>query len=135
MDSGASTVVDCVMEHTAIVAGKIVMLGGIGPVPLTQLRVGGGATAFLILFLARRGQPRSRPTRGDWVDLALAAVFGITLNQLLFISGIDATSAAHSGLIVALGPVMVLALACALRLESFTALKAARGNDSARFEL
>jgi len=53
----------------------------------------------------------------------LVAVNGITLNQLLFIGGLARTSVAHTGLIVATGPVMVLVLACLIRLESLTALK------------
>ena len=62
-------------------------------------------------------------TRREWGFLTLTAFFGITLNQIFFITGIDRTSAAHSGLIVALGPVMVLILACAMRLEALTVLK------------
>ena len=40
-----------------------------------------------------------------------------------FIGGLARTSAAHTGLIVAIGPVMVLVLSCLLRLEPLTILK------------
>jgi len=55
--------------------------------------------------------------------LLWVALFGITLNQLFFIGGLSRTSVAHAGLIVALGPVMVLTLSCLMRLEALTVLK------------
>ena len=73
---------------------------------------------------------RSAPRRAslkrswrDWVFLGWIALFGITLNQLFFIGGLARTSAAHTALIVALGPVMVLALSRMLRMEALTLLK------------
>ena len=57
--------------------------------------------------------------------LALTALFGISLNQICFIGGIDRTSAAHAALIIGLGPVMVLVMAVAVRLEALTGLKVA----------
>jgi drug/metabolite transporter (DMT)-like permease len=68
----------------------------------------------------RPSLPRSRH---DWVFLGWVALFGITLNQLFFIGGLARTSAAHTALIVALGPVMVLALSCMLRMEALTLIK------------
>jgi drug/metabolite transporter (DMT)-like permease len=59
----------------------------------------------------------------QWKFVGLVALFGITLNQLCFIGGLARTSAAHSGLIVALGPVMVLAISRAMRMEALTLLK------------
>jgi drug/metabolite transporter (DMT)-like permease len=59
----------------------------------------------------------------DWAFLGWVALFGITLNQLFFIGGLARTSAAHTALIVALGPVMVLALSRMLRMEALTLLK------------
>lgn len=106
-----------------IIAGKLV-LRSIGSLALAQVRVTGAAIFFAFLsFLGRRGKAR-RLSRRDWGCLALMAFFGITLNQLFFLAGIGRTSAAHSGLIVALGPVMVLMLSCALHLEALTVLKA-----------
>jgi drug/metabolite transporter (DMT)-like permease len=105
-----------------IIAGKIV-LRSMPPIALAQVRVTGAAAVFLAMFaLGRRRHPLniSAPDLGY---LAITAVFGITLNQIFFIGGIARTSAAHAGLIVALGPVMVLILASAMRLEPLTALK------------
>jgi drug/metabolite transporter (DMT)-like permease len=105
-----------------IIAGKVV-LRTMGSLPLAQLRVTAGAVIFVTLFLAWHGRPKLRLRRGEWAFLGKTALFGITLNQVFFIGGIGRTSAAHSGLIVALGPVMVLALACAMRLEALTLMK------------
>jgi drug/metabolite transporter (DMT)-like permease len=105
-----------------IIAGKLV-LRSLSALALAQVRVSGAAVLFAALFLSWRGRKAIHLTRREWLFLALTAVFGITLNQIFFIAGIGKTSAAHSGLIVALGPVMVLILSCAMRLEALTALK------------
>jgi drug/metabolite transporter (DMT)-like permease len=107
-----------------IVAGKLV-LHAMNDMALAQTRVTAGAILFVIAFLLWRGRPALRLTRREWGFLAVTAFFGITLNQIFFIAGIGKTSAAHSGLIVALGPVMVLILSCAMRLEALTTLKTA----------
>jgi len=105
-----------------IVAGKLV-LRAMNDMALAQLRATSGAILFVLGFLLWRGRPALKISRREWRFLALTAFFGITVNQIFFISGIDRTSAAHSGLIVALGPVMVLILACAMRLEALTVFK------------
>ena len=105
-----------------IVAGKEA-LRGFGPLALAQLRALGAALVFLLVFLAWPGRPRIELTRRQWLLMAALSLSGVTLNQLFFIGGLARTSVAHTGLIVALGPVMVLFLSCLLRLEPLTALK------------
>ena len=107
-----------------IIAGKVV-LRSISPFALAQFRVTVSAVIFLLIYVLVRGLPRLRATPRELGYLAVTALFGITLNQLLFIGGIGRTSAAHAGLIVALAPVMVLILSCAMRLEPLTWLKVA----------
>lgn len=97
----------------------------IGAMALAQLRLLGAAILFAFVFLAPSQRARLRLTRRQWWWLALAAFNGLTLNQILFIGGLSRTSVAHTGLIVALGPVMVLVISCTLRLEPWTALKVA----------
>ena len=105
-----------------IVAGKEAV-GGFGAMGLGQLRLAGAALLFLTLFLARRGRCELSLSGRQWLVLALVAFNGLTLNQICFINGLARTSVAHTGFIVALGPVMVLALSCLLRLEPLTMLK------------
>ena len=102
-----------------IVAGKEAV-SGFGAMGLAQLRLAGAALLFVTLFLAWRGRPELRLSRRQWLVLIVVAFNGMTLNQICFINGLAWTSVAHTGLIVALGPVMVLALSCLLRLEPLT---------------
>lgn len=105
-----------------IVAGKEALLG-FGAMAVGQLRIAGAALLFAVLFFA---WPRRAPLRlgpRQWFVLALVALNGITLNQVCFLNGLARTSVAHTGLIVALGPVMVLVLSCLLRLEPLTLAK------------
>jgi len=105
-----------------IVAGKEAVTG-FGAMGLAQLRLVGATLLFVTLFLAWRGRPGLRLSGRQWLVLTSVAFNGITLNQICFINGLAWTSVAHTGLVVALGPVMVLALSCLLRLEPLTAPK------------
>jgi drug/metabolite transporter (DMT)-like permease len=105
-----------------IIAGKLA-LRSMSALALAQVRVTGAAAIFAIALLLWPNRPPLRLTGRDWRYLAVTALFGITLNQIFFIGGIGRTSAAHAGLIIALGPVIVLILSCAMRLEALTILK------------
>jgi len=102
-----------------IVAGKEAV-GGFGALGLAQLRLAGAALLYAVLFLAWRGWPELRLSGRQWLVLLGIAFNGLTLNQICFINGLARTSVAHTGLIVALGPVMTLALSCLMRLEPLT---------------
>jgi len=107
-----------------IIAGKQA-LTGFTPLALAQLRVSGAAIIFLVWFLAGGRLRRLQLSRRKWVFLLAMAAFGIALNQLAFIGGMARSTVAHTGLIVALGPVMVLMIAVVIRLEVLTAWKSA----------
>ena len=109
---------------TNIIAGKEA-LRGFSALALAQMRVSGTSAIYVALFLTRRRRPSIRRSRRDWVFFGLVALFGVTLNQLFFIGGLARTSAAHTALIVALGPVMVLALSRMMRMEALGLLKSA----------
>jgi len=105
-----------------IVAGKAAVRG-FGPLALAQLRLAGAALVFGFIFLLWPQRPRLHLSTREWLFLARVALFGTTLNQLFFIGGLSRTSVAHTGLIVGLGPVLVLVLSCLMRLEALTILK------------
>ena len=105
-----------------IIAGKEA-LRGFGALALAQLRVLGAASIFAICFLVSGRLRRLHLSRRDWLFLLAMAALGIALNQLTFIGGMARTTVAHTGLIVALGPVMVLAIAVVIGLEPLTAGK------------
>lgn len=105
------------------VAGKFA-LRGFNPMALAELRVVGATAGFLAVYIILRGLPRLHFTRREWGFLALAGLNGVTLNQGFYLTGLARTSVAHTALIVALGPVVVLVLACLMRMERLTAAKA-----------
>jgi len=107
-----------------IIAGKEA-LTGFGPLALAQLRVLGTAVVYAICFLATGRVRRLRLPIRKWPFMVVAALSGVTLNQFLFIGGLARSTVAHTGLIVALGPVMVLVIAVLVRLEVLTTWKIA----------
>jgi drug/metabolite transporter (DMT)-like permease len=105
-----------------IIAGKEA-LRSFGPIALAQIRVLLAALLFALLFLASGKLRRLKLTPRDWGIVAAMAATGVALNQLTFIGGMARTNVTHTGLIVALGPVTVLAMAVAVKLEPLTAWK------------
>jgi drug/metabolite transporter (DMT)-like permease len=107
-----------------IIAGKEA-LRRFNPLALTQLRLLGAATLFGLGFLASGRLQRLRLSRRDWLYFLSMAATGIALNQLTFIGGMAYTTVANTGLIVALGPVVVLGIAVSIGLEPLTSWKLA----------
>jgi drug/metabolite transporter (DMT)-like permease len=109
---------------TNIVAGKEA-LRGFGPVALAELRALGAGLVLLVIALFSSKRSALRLSRREWPLMISISLAGVALNQLGFVAGLNRTSVAHTSLIVALGPVMVLFLSCLLRLEALTVLKLA----------
>lgn len=105
-----------------IVAGKEA-LKDMGTLAVAQTRVLGAAIIYAVWFLASGGMRRVRFSPRLWFLVIMAAITGIALNQITFIAGIARTTTAHSSLIVALGPIMVLVIAVVMRLEALTGWK------------
>lgn len=98
------------------VAGKVVFEGGIPALGVASLRgVFGTLSLFVIATVA--GAP-SVASRRDLGWLALNAIFGIVVNQLLFLEGLQRSSATHGGVLVAATPAIAYALAIAARREA-----------------
>ena len=98
-------------------------LTGFHSLALTQLRITFAGIVFIVLFLATGKLRNLRLSRRDWVFMFFIGVTGVTLNQVCFIAGLERSSASHAGLIVALGPIMVLVLSCTIGLEALTVSK------------
>ncbi len=104
------------------VAGKVALSEGLSPFAVIVFRA---PTAFFILltiFIIRRHE---RVTSPDLIFIAFCALFGITLNQLLFIGGLSRTTATNAVVIGASIPVFVVAVALVLRREAATPAKLA----------
>lgn len=102
-----------------IVAGKVA-LSGFDSLALAQLRMAGAAILYVLLYVCWRGLPPLRLTKREWLRLAAMAFTGITLNQVCFIGGLERTSVTHTGLIQAIGPVIVLLMSASVGMEALT---------------
>ncbi len=107
-----------------IIAGKEA-LRHFDSIALAQIRVLGAAAIFAILFLASGRLKCLKLSGRDWRMMAAMGAVGIALNQLTFIGGMARTTVTHIGLLVALGPIMVLVIAVVMKLEPLTSWKIA----------
>lgn len=89
------------------------------PAPaLALIRVAGAATLF---FLVHRLLVAERVVGWrDYARLAMYALFGVVLNQLLYITALTMTTATVAQTIVTTGPAMTLLVAIVLRRETAT---------------
>jgi drug/metabolite transporter (DMT)-like permease len=96
----------------------------IPPVPLTAMRAMGSALVMIPVALWDvRRNPRSRWKWADAPRLFLVASCGITFNHLFFVMGVSRTSVAHSSIVMALMPAIVLVLAIFWGLERATLIR------------
>jgi drug/metabolite transporter (DMT)-like permease len=89
-------------------------LAHIPPLAFNTFRLVGASTVFLAL--APMGA-ESRFSRSDWVRLCFLGLVGHTFYQLLFIHGIDDTTASNSALFLGMTPVAVAAMGAAWGVE------------------
>ena len=95
--------------------------GGVNPFALSVYRMVGAALLFWTVSLLL---PRERVARRDIALLLLASVFGIQLNQMLFLWGLSLTSPIETSIIATVVPVLTMVLATLFLREPITWLKA-----------
>lgn len=85
-----------------------------------MLRVTGAAVLFWVtsLFL-----PQEKIDRKDWGRIFLCALFGMTLNMLMFFKGLELSTPINSGVVITLAPVILLVLSAIFLKEKITWLK------------
>ena len=88
---------------------------------LASFRFQISAVVLLVLYFSRRTRTPLR-ARDLWT-FAYLGFFGYAVNQGSFVVGLSLTTSDHSAIIVALGPILILAMARAMRLETLTAGK------------
>jgi drug/metabolite transporter (DMT)-like permease len=94
------------------------LLESITPRAWAAIRISGAAVLLLIWEVGvRRG--RMPPWRRLGA-LGVFAIFGVILNQILFVEGLSRTTASHSAIINSLIPVLTLGFALLLRREQWT---------------
>jgi len=106
------------------IAGKIA-LQTFPAVLLYGLRISTAAVLILPVYGWQRRRQRSTWTLRDLPLLVTIGVFGVSLNQFLFVVGLSRTSVAHSSIFANLSPIIVLLLAAATGLEKLTPAKTA----------
>jgi drug/metabolite transporter (DMT)-like permease len=102
------------------VAGKIA-LRTIEPITAACFRLELAAIVMLPIYFMRRERTPLH-LRDVW-PFAYLGFFGVIVNQGFFTVGLNFTTSDHSSVIIALGPIIILFLARALKLERFTAGK------------
>jgi drug/metabolite transporter (DMT)-like permease len=102
------------------VAGKIA-LRTLDPITLVCLRLQLAAFLMLAIYFTRRDRQPLKPSDA-WPFLYLGFL-GVVVNQGLFTVGLNYTTSDHSAVLIAIGPIIILLLARALKLESLTVAK------------
>lgn len=94
---------------------------GVSPFALSVYRMVGAA---LLFWTVSAFLPRERVAPRDIVLLFFASVFGIQLNQMLFLWGLSLTSPIDTSIIATVVPVLTMVLATVFLREPITWLKA-----------
>jgi drug/metabolite transporter (DMT)-like permease len=103
-----------------VVEGKLAMgpRFGVSPLALTMIRLLGGTLVFAAAYRAL-GAPRVTGARAR-AALAVLAIFGVVLNQALFLAGLNRTSPIAATLLVATIPVFTTAISVAVGRDRLT---------------
>lgn len=101
----------------------VVALREFSPLTLVAFRFEFAAALMLVIYLAQKRRTRIQ-RRHIWL-LVWLAFFGVIMNQGLFTTALDYTLPSHSAIIVAIDPILILALARALGIESLSVGKVA----------
>lgn len=100
---------------------KIIMNGNyVKPFALTVLRVGGATLLFWLFSLLI---PSEKIERKDYLRFLVAAIFGVVINMLFFLKGVELTTPIHAASIVTITPVIILILSALILNEKITKLK------------
>jgi Predicted permeases len=122
---------DRVKAHLAIIvanilfginysAAKHVMPGYIMPDGFTLLRIVSAAALFWLTSIFFK---REKVARVDYLRLFMASVFGVVLNQLLFLKGLNYTTPIDSSIIMTVNPVLVLVISALILRDAITSTK------------
>jgi drug/metabolite transporter (DMT)-like permease len=92
----------------------------IKPFGFVLLRVLGATVLFWIasLFL-----PKQKIDKKDYLKLVVAALFGVVINMLFFLKGLEYTSPIHAASIMTIIPIIILVMSSLILKENITKLK------------
>ena len=106
------------------IAGKIA-LQALPAVLLYGLRISMAAILIMPVYAWERRHHKPTWKLRDLPLIVTIGVFGVSLNQFLFVVGLSRTSVAHSSIFANMSPILVLLLASARGLETLTPAKVA----------
>lgn len=105
------------VNHTL---AKDLMPTYIGAYGFIMLRVTGAAVLFWLTSLF---VPSQRIERKDYWRIFLCALFGMTVNMLMFFKGLELSTPINSSVVITLSPVILLVLSAVFLKEKITLLK------------
>ena len=105
------------VNHTL---AKDLMPTYIKPFGFIMLRVLGAAILFWITSLFF---PKEKIDRKDWGRIILCALFGMTINMLMFFKGLALSTPINSSVVITLSPVILLVLSAIFLKEKITWFK------------
>lgn len=100
--------------------GKVILAGGVTPLMLTDCRMVGAAALFWVLSLFTG---RERVEGRDLLLMFFASLFGIVLNQGMFLFGLGLTSPVNASIITTSSPIITMVLAAVFLGEPVSRLK------------
>lgn len=101
-------------------AKNVMNAGYVKPFALVVLRVAGACILFWLISLFL---PKEKIEKKDYKKLILAAVFGVFINMLLFLKGLEFTTPIHASTIMTITPIVILVLSVFMLKEQITKLK------------
>ena len=101
-------------------AKTVINQGFVKPFAFVILRVVGAAVLFWLLGLFL---PKEKIEKRDFLRFVVAAVFGVFINMMLFLKGLELTSPIHASSIMTIVPVIILILSYFILNESITSTK------------
>ncbi len=100
---------------------KTVMNGGfIKPFAFVLLRVLGATLLFWLFGIFYKSE---KIEKKDFLTIFAAAVFGVGINMLLFLKGLEYTSPIHASVIMTIIPIIILVMSAIFLNEKLTKLK------------
>lgn len=100
--------------------GKVILLGGVSPLLLTDCRMLGAAILFWIISIFT---PKEKISPDDLLKMFFASLFGIVINQCCFVWGLSLTSPINASIITTSLPILTMVMAAIVLKEPVTRLK------------
>lgn len=109
-----------IMWGVSAPVGKIILMGGISPILLSDSRMIGAAILFWALSLFTKPEKVSPQ---DLLSMFFASLLGIVINQCCFVWGLSLTSPINTSIIATSMPIITMVLAAIVLREPVTKLK------------